>query len=183
MGGAALGQAGRGPGAGPPGVRVRPVPVGELDAFRGAEWPRADEDNFGPAARELSWEGVLQGLAARDGSSRLVGCAVAKLRGGVGHLSELLVAGDARGRGVGGALLAAFEAYGWEAGCHKLTLRVPLGAATDPLGFYLRRGWRVEAVHPRDMHGRDFVTLARWPPGTDPAAAAAAARARLPSGG
>lgn len=156
--------------------------MAEIEAFREAEWPRADAENFGPAAAGLSWEGRLQAFLARD-ETGLVGCAVAKLRGGVGHLSELLVASDARGRGVGGALLQAFEAYCWEAGCHKLTLRVPLGAATDPLGFYLRRGWRVEAVHPRDVHGRDFLTLARWPPGTDPAALEAAARARLPAGG
>lgn len=146
-------------------LSVEQVALAETEAFRRLNWPAADRENFGESDPE-QWVGRLQAFVARLGAE-VVGVAVAKLRGGVGHLSELLVAAPFRGRGVGGALVGAFEAFCWQEGCHKLSLRTPLSARTRPLEFYLKRGWRAEAVHPGDMLGRDWVTLVKGPPGHD----------------
>jgi len=80
--------------------------------------------------------GALHVLAVRDdgvplGTGRLVG------EGAVGHLGRLAVTREARGLGVGAALVRAVEEAARERGFSA----VELNAQTHALGFYERLGY------------------------------------------
>jgi GNAT superfamily N-acetyltransferase len=108
----------------------------EAAAFTEAAWRVFDRQTFGPDYRYTPLH-----LTARQ-----EGAIVATLRGslslGFGYLNELIVADTARGRGIGTALLRAFERRALEAGCRRLALRTIEGGGADD--FYIRRGWVVE---------------------------------------
>ncbi|HEX9529799.1 MAG TPA: GNAT family N-acetyltransferase [Acidimicrobiales bacterium] len=92
-------------------------------------------------------------------SGQVVGVATGRAEGGVGHLSELIVASAVRGEGVGHHLLAAFESWAAGEGVTRLALRTPAGGPAE--GFYARRGWREEARLTDWYGGRSFVQLRR----------------------
>jgi ribosomal protein S18 acetylase RimI-like enzyme len=81
-------------------------------------------------ARSEGTEGLAV-TARRDG--RLAGYAAGWCRDGVGHLSDLVVAPDHRGLGVGRHLLAAFRSEAARRGCGDVTLG-PLTGEADELG-------------------------------------------------
>jgi 2'-5' RNA ligase/ribosomal protein S18 acetylase RimI-like enzyme len=125
----------------------------EARAFREREWPLFDVAEFG----EVSVATPVA-LTARHGGA-IVGLAVGNERGGVAHLSELIVAGASRGLGIGSHLLAAFESWAVARGARRLSLRTEAGSAAE--AFYVARGWTVEARFSPWFHGRDFVQLRR----------------------
>ena len=62
-----------------------------------------------------------------------------------GYIGELVVGPEAEGRGVGGALVDAAEAWAAGQGCERLTLQT--GAANERArGFYESRGFDYEDV-------------------------------------
>lgn len=130
----------------------------EIAGFLEREWEAYHrEQGHDPG---VTWVQSPLLVTARDDAGRLIGVARGRVRAGVGHLSELMVARDARGRGVGGRLLAAFEERCRRAGCHKLTIHTDYDGPAHQ--FYRRRGWRDEAVFQRDRGGRDFVRLCKF---------------------
>ena len=129
-----------------------------LWAFLAKEWDEENRRNLGTRGRALGSR--KQGaLVAREGD-RIVGAATYKIRFGVGHLSELIVAKDRRGRGVGSALLASFQATCIDEGCHKLTLRTYAGSRAAR--FYERHGYHVEGFLRNDIRGLDMVSMAKF---------------------
>jgi ribosomal protein S18 acetylase RimI-like enzyme len=68
----------------------------------------------------------------------------------VRQIQGLAVAADARGRGVGRALVEAACAAAREAGARRVTLRV-LGGNTSARRLYERCGFRVEGVLPEEF--------------------------------
>lgn len=62
-----------------------------------------------------------------------------------GHLSIIIVEGDAEGRGVGKALLDAAEAWARDRGHRFITLNV-FDGNQRARAFYERNGWRPDAV-------------------------------------
>ncbi len=124
-------------------------------AFATRAWRRHDEGQFGPGTR---WERHPFALTARrDG--RVVGVATGWTGLGVAYLSELLVAEDVRGQGVGSHLLASFESLAARRDAPRLALRTD--AAADAVGFYERHGWRIEARFDNWLGGAEFVQLRR----------------------
>lgn len=118
-------------------------------------WRAHDDARFGPGTR---WERHPFALTARrDG--HVVGIATGWTGLGVGYLSELVVADDARGQGIGSHLLASFESLAARRGCARLALRTDAGSRAA--GFYEARGWRVEATFTEWLGGADFVQLRR----------------------
>lgn len=59
---------------------------------------------------------------------------------GAARIGRMAVAGEARGRGVGAAVLAVLEAAAADAGCHRVTLH----AQVQAIGFYRRAGYEEE---------------------------------------
>lgn len=72
------------------------------------------------------------------------------LTGPEGHLSELFVVWDARGEGVGTALLDAVVQRARERGCARLRLGAVRSRESYRRGFYTERGW-VERTDMADM--------------------------------
>ena len=128
-------------------------PDPDARAFLEREWSAYDVAEFG---RLLDAEPVTL-TARRDG--RVVGVARGRARDELGYLSELMVAADARGEGIGAHLLAAFGSWAAGRGCTRLAVRTAVGSGAE--AFYRRHGWVEEARLPRWMAGRDFVQLTR----------------------
>jgi GNAT superfamily N-acetyltransferase len=102
---------------------------------------------------EADWRGKLASRAqfiARDGSD-VLGTAGGYLDGDQADLISMWVDPRARGRGVGGALVAQVIAYAREHGCRSIALRVTEGNATAER-LYARFGFvrtgLVEPVRP-----------------------------------
>jgi GNAT superfamily N-acetyltransferase len=139
-------------------VVVGEVAPAEAERFLDREW-----DAYHRAeGHDLSYDWAARPVVfvVRDASGDIAGAASGRVSAGIGHLSELMVAERARGMGLGGLLLAAFEQHCRVAGCHKLTIHTDLGGAAHR--FYSRRGWLDEAVFHRDRGGRDFVRLYKF---------------------
>jgi len=123
--------------------------------FAAQEWQVHDPETYGPATR---WERDPFAFSARrDG--RVVGVATGWTGLGVAFLSELLVAAAARGEGVGSHLLATVGDLARRRSCSTLAVRTEAGSRAA--GFYLARGWSIEATFPQWLAGRDFVQLRR----------------------
>lgn len=131
---------------------------GGLDADARAwydrSWDDHDREVTGPGWRPAE---PLAVVARREGA--VVGAATGVLRDGDGHLERLLVDRAARGEGVGGHLLAAFEAAAAERGGDRLVLRTEAGGRAER--FYVERGFRPVTLLPRWRRGVDFVLMER----------------------
>ncbi len=97
--------------------------------------PRASIRRKLAVDREL----LLVGLA----SGRLVAAAMGGWDGHRGWLYSVAVAGSARGRGYGSAIVRAAEASLRARGCVKLNLQV-LASNASAVGFWRKLGFRVE---------------------------------------
>jgi GNAT superfamily N-acetyltransferase len=133
--------------------RIEETTEEAVKEFLEVAWDRYDQPDLDWSARRVVTRAVLGG--------ETVGVARFRLRAGVAHLSEIVV--RRQGRGVGTALLADFEARAWAAGCHKLTLITD--AAGPARRFYEGRRFQTEGTLRRHYHGRDYVTLCKFPSG------------------
>ncbi|HEX6888284.1 MAG TPA: GNAT family N-acetyltransferase [Candidatus Nanopelagicales bacterium] len=137
-------------------VLVRPMRAEEVDAALDAHATVAAEGRwlgteagFDRAARRAQWLASLEDVAGRTlvvvdaGTGRLLGHGrVQGARYGVADLGMSVVA-DARGRGVGGALLDALLEVARDLGAHKAALQVwPHNERA--IRLYLSRGFVVE---------------------------------------
>jgi ribosomal protein S18 acetylase RimI-like enzyme len=91
------------------------------------------------------------GLVAELAGQRPVGLVTWVVGGALSSATEaeirvLVVAPEARGRGVGGALLDGARQALAEAGLERVWL-VTTNDNLEALGFYQRRGWRLAALH------------------------------------
>jgi PPOX class probable FMN-dependent enzyme len=80
-------------------------------------------------------------VVARDDSRRALGCAAVVLEGDAGELKRMYVHPDARGRGIGRALLLALEARARAQGCGLLRLETGT-RQPEAVALYERLGFR-----------------------------------------
>lgn len=92
-------------------------------------------------------------IAEEDG--QILGAALFWRMGGVGYLSQLLVAAPRRRQGIGARLVAAFEEQC--SACHKLALKTYRNSPSQV--FYEKLGYQVEAVIEEDIHRIDWVYM------------------------
>ncbi|MGI6365152.1 MAG: GNAT family N-acetyltransferase [Bacillota bacterium] len=121
--------------------------------FFRANWPQANREIFGWQEQER-WQkeyGVV--IAEEDG--QILGAALFWRMGGVGYLSQLLVAAPRRRQGIGARLVAAFEEQC--SACHKLALKTYRNSPSQV--FYEKLGYQVEAVIEEDIHRIDWVYM------------------------
>ena len=76
---------------------------------------------------------------------------------GSARIGRMAVAGEARGRGVGAAVLAVLEAAAADAGCHQVTLHAQVHA----VGFYRRAGYVQDEGDPFDDAGILHVAMSK----------------------
>lgn len=105
---------------------------------------------------DRTWDERPLALTARR-EGEVVGAATGWTNEGVAHLSELMVAPEARTQGVGGRLLEAFEDVARGRGCHRLSLRTEQGNPAQAV--YERKGWQVEAVFEDWVGGHPTVQM------------------------
>lgn len=134
------------------------APAGDVATFLGRAWL----EHHRAAGHDLAydWRGVPVCLVVREPDGTLVGVAAGRYSGGVGHLSELMIARRWRGAGTGARLLVAFEERCGAAGCHKLSVQTERQGRA--IRFYQRHGWDVEAILIRDKGGQDFARLCKY---------------------
>jgi ribosomal protein S18 acetylase RimI-like enzyme len=104
---------------------------------------RPQNDPRRDIARKLAVQRELF-LVVEDGG-RLVGAGMAGYEGHRGWINYLAVLPEERGRGIGRALMAEFEARLRALGCPKVSLQVREGN-DDALRFYEHLGFRVDAA-------------------------------------
>lgn len=110
----------------------------DAEAFADAEWAVVDAAKY-----DGEWRREPFALTARH-DGRIVGVASGWTNLGVAHLSDLIVAADARRLGIGSRLLATFEHLAYRRECHRLSLRTVEGSPAQAV--YERKGWQVEAT-------------------------------------
>lgn len=102
-------------------------------------------------------DAVATHAVARDAAGRLVGTGRLVVRpDGVARIGRMAVAAEARGCGVGTAVLAVLEAAAVDAGCTRAELHSQVRAS----GFYQRAGYRPEG-EPFDEAGIPHVAMAK----------------------
>lgn len=137
--------------------RVEPAALDNVRAFLRREWAAEDRRRWGDEA--VSWEKEnLMLRAVVDGQT--AGVAEFSFKGGVAHLSEIIVGQTWRGRGIGAQLMARFEKAARAAGCHKLSLRTIEGSPS--VGFYRRLGYEMESKMARHYHGLTFLQFCKF---------------------
>ncbi|GEM_PF-1447828 len=130
-----------------------------LKDFYQTEWPSANEEVFGfrEQARWKMEEFIYTALLNEE----IVGVLQFRLIGGVGYLSTILVKEEYRGKGlIGQTLLQHFEKICKDKGNHKLALKsYKEKRATN---FFLKNGYQIEGILENDIHGIDWVYMAKF---------------------
>ena len=138
-------------------IRILEVAHGEIEPFMEREWQMDNDARSPDLDQRVDWEPRRHCLAAYE-DEELVGSAVYRIRGGVAHLGNLIIAHLQRGRGIGGALVDEFIRRAEEAGCHKLTLTTDRDQRA--VRFYGQHGFTVEAVFHNDAYHLERCQMA-----------------------
>ncbi len=139
-------------------MKILDVTPDAIQEFMAREWAPENLRRFGRADPQM-WTRTPGFLAAYEGEE-LVGAAVYYTKAGVAHLSELLVAANCRGRGIGSALVSEFENRASRRGCHKLTLVTYWDERA--VTFYRKHAFAVEAILYRDVFQVDMCQMAKF---------------------
>jgi GNAT superfamily N-acetyltransferase len=130
----------------------------EVEGFLRREWKPVNERMFGQYD-EIMWDEHLSALAAYH-DERIVGAAVLKITPGLGKVTQMVVAADLRGQGVGRALMARTEEICRREACHKVSLKTYWNSEAQR--FYQRQGYAVEGILRRDLHGLDMCQMCKF---------------------
>lgn len=131
----------------------------ETKGFFMNEWPSANKEVFN-FTDQSKWKMEERIITARK-ATEIIGIAQFRIIGGVGYLSTLLIKENYRGKGsIGKTLLAEFECLATDKNCHKLSLKSYKDSRSTK--FFISQGYVVEAELKNDIHGIDWVMLAKF---------------------
>ncbi|MCS0499174.1 GNAT family acetyltransferase [Protaetiibacter mangrovi] len=127
-------------------MRIRPFAPDDTEAvvalWEAAGLTRPWNDPRADIARKSTVQPELF-VVAEDGDGRIVGSVMAGYEGHRGWMNYLASAPDARGAGIGRALVAHVEAALLALGCPKVNLQVRADNA-HAVAFYRHLGYRVD---------------------------------------
>lgn len=131
----------------------------EIKDFFMNEWPSANKEVFSfTDQRKWKMEELL--ITVRE-NTEIIGVAQFRVIGGVGYLSTLLIKEDYRGKGLfGKTLLSKFEYLAADKNCHKLSMKSYKNSRATK--FFISQGYEIEAELKNDIHGIDWVMLAKF---------------------
>lgn len=127
-------------------------------AFSKKEWALVHPEHFGTRKDKRYWENLPVILVAKDGG-KIVGTLSGSLMGGVLYIATLMVAHDARGSGIGAALLKQAEAYARGHKGHRAHLET--GVGWHAVGFYEKLGYKPEAKLRDFYEHKDFWVMTK----------------------
>jgi ribosomal protein S18 acetylase RimI-like enzyme len=111
--------------------QTKPIPVEQAADFNKVHWPPHNR------RQGIDWKQQDFALGAYENDDCL-GVAIYKTVGGMAYLEQLVVKESATRRGVGSALMHAFESHATKLGCHVIQLET---AETQAPAFYERHGY------------------------------------------
>lgn len=140
-------------------TKIVDTPRAQIESFLDRAWALENESRSAASSLSVDWGSAEYGLGAYD-DGELVGSAIFRVRGGVAHLSNVIVAAERRRSGIGGALVDTFVDRARALGCHKLTLTTDL--ADVPVAFYKRHGFAIEAILRDDAYHFDRCVMSTF---------------------
>ena len=125
-----------------PAYSIRPAKIGDLDALLALERTSFTTDHLSRRQYRKHLHSATAAVLAAVDASGLLGKAVVFFRHGsdIARLYSIAVADNARGRGIGEALLIAVEQISRAHGCTRLRLEVRMDNA-GAIRLYERRGY------------------------------------------
>jgi ribosomal-protein-alanine N-acetyltransferase len=131
--------------------RVRPMQANDLDMVLDLERKIPEAPHWNREDYERSITSPETGLRragfVADKGSNLLGFAVGKLVAGICELESIAVSEDARGQGIGAALLAAVANWAQAAGALRMELEVR-SSSERAIRLYERFGLQREGLRP-----------------------------------
>lgn len=110
---------------------TKPIPVQQATDFNKVHWPPHNR------RQGIDWDQQDFALGAYE-NDECLGVAIYKTVGGMAYLEQLVVQEAATRRGIGSALMRAFESHAADLGCHVIQLET---AETQAPAFYERHGF------------------------------------------
>jgi ribosomal protein S18 acetylase RimI-like enzyme len=138
--------------------RLREVDRDGVNEFLRLEWKPVNERMFGRDDVAM-WDTQRRVLAAyEDGEP--VGAVVFKTGAGLGKVTQIITAAHRRRQGMGRALMERVEEICRQEGCHKVSLKTYWNSEAQR--FYQKRGYVVEGILRRDLHGVDMCQMYKF---------------------
>ena len=107
--------------------------------FKKKEWADIHPKHYGTKVDWEYWEARPLYLEAVE-EGKTVGALEGDFMAGVLHISELIIKGDNRGKGIGEKLISKAESWARENGGHKIYLVT--GVNWEAVDFYLKLGFK-----------------------------------------
>lgn len=128
-----------------------------IKRFEEIEWPIADKEHYGTSDVDFTIHPFY--LSAED-NGKVLGIIQGKIQGGVCTISDIIVAHDQRGKGVGTELMVEAEKYATKNGAHKI--RLVTGDDWPAIKFYEKLGYKETARRPNDMLHTNFIEYTKF---------------------
>jgi ribosomal protein S18 acetylase RimI-like enzyme len=126
--------------------QTRPIPVQQASDFNKIHWPPHNR------RQGIDWQQQDFALGAYEGDN-LLGVAIYKVVGGMAYLEQIVVDEAHIRRGIGSALMRAFESHAADLGCHVIQLET---AETQAPAFYERHGYERIGTYPNGRFHLDW---------------------------
>lgn len=139
-------------------MEINEVGREDIEDFLLREWKPVNERMFGLYDPAM-WDVQRYALAAFD-NEMVVGAVVFKIDAGLGKVTQIITAGDHRGKGIGRALMQRAEEICRREGCHKVSLKTYWNSEAQR--FYQEQGYMVEGILRRDTHGIDMCQMCKF---------------------
>ena len=118
------------------GIEYKFVKEEDIKEFKDKEWERFNKEN------NYEYKPKVFSLAAYL-DDEIAGVAYFDIVGGVGHLKELIVKKEARGKKIGLELMKLYEEKCISEGCHKLLLQTTPLIMEEAVSLYKKNGFEV----------------------------------------
>ncbi|MBI4059352.1 GNAT family N-acetyltransferase [Candidatus Microgenomates bacterium] len=132
-------------------IKITNASYRQIKDFNLKEWHGVDIDHYG---KEVEWNDKEFIFKAEEGG-QIVGTASGKYASGVVYISDVIVAKDKRGKGVGSALIEKIEEFGRELGAHKIWLIT--GKDWSENQFYQKLGFKEDGILPKHNFKKDYL--------------------------
>ncbi len=137
-------------------IKITKASYRQIKDFNLREWHGADIEHYG---KKVEWNDKKFIFKAEE-NGQIVGTTSGKYASGVVYISEIIVAKDKRGKGVGSILIKKIEDFGRKLGAHKIWLIT--GKDWSESEFYKKLGFKKGSILPRHNFKKDYVIYSKF---------------------